>query len=96
MRGRFGKSVLAGTLRGSAARKILNANLNELTTYGLLRDMRQEELLIYVEALISAGCLRVSKAAYPTVAITELGERVMREQERVELLLPAISQAARA
>jgi len=87
MKGRFGKGVLAASLRGSAAKNVMQAHLNELSTYGLLKDMRQEDILLYIDALLSGGCLRVSGGSYPTVSITELGERVMREQEKVELAL---------
>jgi len=93
MKGRFGKTVLAATLRGSAAKNVMQSHLNELSTYGLLKDMRQDDILIYIDALIQARCLRVSPGEYPTVSITELGDRVMREQEQIELLLPAISSA---
>jgi ATP-dependent DNA helicase RecQ len=88
MKGRFGKHVLAGTLRGSAAKNVMQAHLNELSTYGLLKDMKQDDILLYIDALTAAGCLRVSPGEYPTVSITDLGDRVMREQERVELALP--------
>ena len=87
MKGRFGKNMLAGTLRGSAAKNVMQAHLNALSTYGLLKDMRQDDILLYIEALCSARCLRVSSGEYPTISITELGERVMREQERIELAL---------
>jgi ATP-dependent DNA helicase RecQ len=88
MKGRFGKRVLAGTLRGSTSRTVMNAKLNELSTYGLLKDMQQDQLLMFIEALVAASCLVVSKGQYPTVSITELGNRVMLEQESVELCLP--------
>jgi ATP-dependent DNA helicase RecQ len=88
MKGRFGKNVLASTLRGSAAKNVMQAHLNELSTYGLLKDMRQEDLLLYIDALCVSGCLRVSPGEYPTVGITELGDRVMREQERIQLAIP--------
>jgi ATP-dependent DNA helicase RecQ len=88
MKGRFGKTVLAGTLRGSAAKNVMQADLNELSTYGLLKEMKQDDLLLYIDALVAAGCLRVSAGEYPTVSITDRGERVMREQERTELALP--------
>jgi uncharacterized protein YpbB len=87
MKGRFGKNTLAATLRGSAAKNVMQAHLNELSTYGLLKDMRQDDILLYIDALCAARCLRVSPGEYPTVSITELGERVMREQERIELAL---------
>ncbi len=88
MKGRFGKTLLAATLRGSAAKNVLQANLNNLSTYGILKEMRQEDLLAFVEALVAAKCLSISRGEYPTVSITELGERVMREQEDVELEFP--------
>ena len=85
MNGRFGKKMLVGTLRGSAAKQILTAHLNELSTYGLLKDMAADELEIYIDALVAARCLKVKGGAYPTISTTELGDRVMREQERVML-----------
>jgi len=90
MKGRFGKHVLASTLRGSAAKNVLQARLNELSTYGLLNDMKQDEILLYIEALIVARCLRVTPGEYPMVVITDLGDAVMRERERVELPLPKL------
>ncbi|HEX2272146.1 MAG TPA: ATP-dependent DNA helicase RecQ, partial [Pyrinomonadaceae bacterium] len=35
MNGRFGKQLLAATLRGSKSKQVLKSNLNELSTYGL-------------------------------------------------------------
>src|SRR6185369_7174518 len=47
MNGRFGKKMLVSTLRGSAAKQGLTAKLNELSTYGLLKDMANDELETY-------------------------------------------------
>ena len=88
MNGRFGRKMLVSTLRGSASKQVLTARLNELSTYGLLKDMAADELQLYVEALIAARCLKVKGGAYPTIATTELGDRVMREQELINLALP--------
>src|SRR6266567_499584 len=96
MKGRFGKHILAATLRGSAAKNVMQAHLNDLSTYGLLKDMRQDDILIYIDALVAARCLKVGPGAYPTVSTTELGSAVMRERERIELALPGIAQSANA
>jgi len=88
MNGKFGKKILAATLRGSASKQVMNAGLNELSTYGLLKDMSNDEVQTYIDVLIEAGCLKVKGGAYPTVSTTDLGDRVMREQEKVELPLP--------
>jgi ATP-dependent DNA helicase RecQ len=88
MNGRFGKKLLVGTLRGSAAKQIVKARLNELSTYGLLRDMSHEELELYIDSLVATECLKVVGKQYPTISTTDLGDRVMREQETVQLALP--------
>ena len=87
MNGRFGRKMLVSTLRGSAAKQVLTAGLNELSTYGLLKDMAADDLQLYIEALIAAGCLKVKGGSYPTISTTDLGDRVMREQERIDIAL---------
>jgi uncharacterized protein YpbB len=88
MKGQFGKQLLAATLRGSASRQVLRARLNELSTYGLLNDMQNDELMLFIEALIAARCLSVSAGQYPTVSITDFGNAVMLEKDKVLLSLP--------
>jgi superfamily II DNA helicase RecQ len=87
--GRFGKGILAATLRGSRSAKISQAKLDQLSTYGILSNMTQDEIILYIDALVSAGALNVTGGAYPTVALTALGKDVMRERATIELALPA-------
>jgi uncharacterized protein YpbB len=94
MEGRYGKGILAATLRGSRSAKISQFGLERLSTYGLLSNMTQDEILLYVDALVSAGALYVTGGNYPTVAITALGRDVMRERASVELALPPVAPAA--
>jgi superfamily II DNA helicase RecQ len=89
MKGQFGKQLLAATLRGSASRQILRARLNELSTYGLLNDMLHDEIMVFIDALVAARCLSVSPGQYPTISITDFGNAVMLEKDRVLLSLPA-------
>lgn len=89
MGGRFGKGMLAATLRGSRSAKLSQAGLDRLSTYGLLSGMTQDEIVSYIDALVAAGCLQVTTGAYPTVGLTALGGDVMREQASVKLSLPA-------
>jgi RecQ family ATP-dependent DNA helicase len=87
MQGRFGKAMLASTLRGSRAKNVIQAGLDQLSTYGILDDMTQDELMVYIDALVAAGCLTVTGGAYPTVSLSALGNDVMRERAVVELAL---------
>jgi ATP-dependent DNA helicase RecQ len=90
MGGRFGKGMLASTLRGSRSAKLSQMGLDQLSTYGILSGMTQDEILLYVDALVAAGCLHVTAGAYPTVAITQAGGEVMRERDTVRLALPPL------
>ncbi|HEX8458720.1 MAG TPA: RecQ family ATP-dependent DNA helicase [Pyrinomonadaceae bacterium] len=94
MEGRYGKGILAACLRGSRSAKISQFGLGRLSTYGLLSDMTQDEILLYIDALVAAGALQVTGGTYPTVSITPLGNDVMRERARIELALPRLSPAA--
>src|SRR5204863_1892870 len=90
MGGRFGKGMLAATLRGSRSSKLAQSGLDQLSTYGILSGMTQDEILLYVDALVAAGCLHVTGGAYPTVSLTQQGNDVMRERETARLALPAL------
>ena len=96
MEGRYGKGILAACLRGSRSAKISQFGLQRLSTYGILSDMTQDEILLYVDALVAAGALRVTGDNYPTIALTALGNDVMRERAAVELALPDVSRPAPA
>ena len=96
MQGRFGKGMLASTLRGSRAKNVIQAGLDQLSTYGILDDMTQDELMTYIDALVSAGCMTVTGGAYPTVSLSALGNDVMRERATVELALSATPLSALA
>jgi superfamily II DNA helicase RecQ len=90
MGGRFGKGMLASVLRGSRSAKLSQAGLDRLSTYGILSGMTQDEILLYVDALVASGCLQVAAGTYPTVALTDFGGEVMRERATVKLPLPAL------
>jgi len=93
MNGRYGKGMLASTLRGSRSAKLAQFGLDRLSTFGLLSGMTQDEILLYVDALVAAGCLQVAGGTYPTVALTREGAEVMRERAEVKLPLPPLTPA---
>ena len=86
--GRFGRGRIAQCLVGSRSKDVLDARLDRLTTYGLLRDLGEDYVWGLLNALIRAGCLAVSGGEYPTLSLTELGGDVMRRQQKIALALP--------
>ncbi|MGJ8641362.1 MAG: RecQ family ATP-dependent DNA helicase [Opitutaceae bacterium] len=86
---RFGKRKIIQCLLGSQAGPILDAGLDRLTTYGILKC----EGSLYVDALFmtleNAGLVQTSmEGNYPLLTLTELGGDVMSGRTKVELELP--------
>jgi ATP-dependent DNA helicase RecQ len=79
----------AARMQGRFGKALLQAGLGQLSTYGILDDMTQDELMLYIDALVAAGCLTVTGGAYPTVSLSASGNDVMRERACVELALPS-------
>jgi len=86
---RFGKRKIIQCLLGSQSTPILDAGLDRLTTYGLLKC----EGSIYVDSLFSAlengGLVQTTiDGNYPLQTLTELGGEVMSGRSKVKLELP--------
>ncbi len=76
-RNKFGKGTVAAVLRGSTSKLVRDNHLDGLSTYGLLKDMTQDEITAYIKALIEAKCIEVQKGLYPTIGLTDYGREVM-------------------
>jgi ATP-dependent DNA helicase RecQ len=87
LNGRFGKGTVAAVLRGSSSKQVTEHKLDRLSTYGLLKEMTQEDITRYVRALIQAGCIEVGRGQYPTVSLSEFGREVMMSRAEVKLEL---------
>ncbi len=73
MEGKFGKGMVASVLRGVKAKNIIANELDQLSTYGLLKQHSQDDLTRFINALIVAGCVKQTSGAYPMVNLTTLG-----------------------
>jgi ATP-dependent DNA helicase RecQ len=87
LKGKYGKGTLASVLRGSRAKAVVDARLDQLSTYGLLAHLTQDEIVAWCDALLDAGYLRVTPGAYPTVFLTDEGRDVMLDKSQARLNL---------
>lgn len=92
--GRFGRARIAQTLVGSRSKEVVDARLDQLSTYGLLAEQGADYVWSLLDALIRAGCIAVSAGQYPTLSLTELGRQVMLRQKTVALALPEMEKKA--
>jgi ATP-dependent DNA helicase RecQ len=78
--GRLGRNTVAQMLCGSAAENMKRMGLANLSTYGVLSNLKQAEVVKLLDALIAAGCVEQYSLEphRPLVKLTELGEQVMR------------------
>lgn len=81
---RFGINYLVEFLRGSKSQKIWDEHKN-LKTYGVGADISKEDWFSYFKDLISQGHLIQTSGTYPTVALTQSSDDVLKGRINVEL-----------
>ncbi|PZR76609.1 MAG: recombinase RecQ [Chthoniobacterales bacterium] len=90
---RFGRGRIVQTLVGSRSREIIQAQLDQLSTYGLLKSEGVAYLNQLMRELQDAGMLVSSGGQYPMVTLTRLGDEVMKGRTDYELHWPQRSAA---
>ncbi|MCE5294318.1 MAG: DNA helicase RecQ [Chlamydiales bacterium] len=78
-----GIRMLTEVLRASKNQAILDRHYDELSTYGLLKEMSEQEVRYYIESLIHQGYLQLSEGEYPVVQWTEKSPTAVKGQESI-------------
>ena len=96
-RSRFGKNLVAQMLCGSNSAKIKKFGLQKLSTYGLLGDWKQDQVVELLDALLAVGCLEQTghENHRPTVQLTDRGQEVMVGRATLAAGLPLSAELAR-
>lgn len=81
--GSVGKNLLAKMLCGSQSVQISQLRLDKLSTFGLLSDLNQTDVVEFIKSLIRAKLLEQTEPQprRPVVQLTEFGGQVMRKQQ---------------
>lgn len=74
---RFGRDRIAKSLCGSRDAKILEAGLDRVSTYGILKERGKAYVGSLIDALLDAGLAEISDGEYPLLGITPKGVEVM-------------------
>jgi ATP-dependent DNA helicase RecQ len=85
---RFGRGRIVQMLAGSKSQEIISAGLDQLTTYGILRDKGAGYLNSLMRSLSGAGLVHTVTGEYPLMTLTPLGDRVMRGEASFQLVWP--------
>jgi ATP-dependent DNA helicase RecQ len=88
---RFGRGRIVQTLVGSRSREIIDARLDQLSTYGLLKNEGVAYSNQLLRELQDCGMLTSTGGQYPTVTLTERGEEIMKGATDYALRWPQLS-----
>ena len=78
--GRFGKGLVAQMLSGSQNKKLQQVKLDRLSTYGLLKGLKQAQVADLLDAVCDVGMAEQIEVTQrrPTIRLTPSGEAVMK------------------
>ena len=79
-KGRVGKTLVAKMLCGSKSQQITKMRLDELSTYGLLRHLKQDDASHLLDALLGSNLVeqRETNRFRPVLYLTDQGRRIMK------------------
>lgn len=83
MRERFGVTLVASVLKGSRNKKVLDFGFNELSTYGLMKQRSEKEIVDLIQLLVAEGYLQLAEGKFPTVKLAPKAGAVLAGKERV-------------
>ncbi|MEL7496640.1 MAG: RecQ family ATP-dependent DNA helicase [Planctomycetota bacterium] len=85
--GRFGKTVIAQMLTGSTSKKMQQLGLNRISTFGLLKPLRQTDVVALMDFLIEKGHIeQIEQTKFrPTTKVAASGRMLMSGERFVDL-----------
>lgn len=82
---RFGAQLTAKVLNGSKSQKVLELGFNKLTTYGLLSDYTEKDIMNWIHYLMADGYLSIQDPKFPTLQLTPLAYEVLKGNQTVSM-----------
>lgn len=83
LRSRYGKGIVAQVLTGAKNKRVLDQQLDQLPTYGIMRNQRQKSVGELIDFLTAAGYLQSVGGQYPTLQVTAAGAGVLKGENPV-------------
>jgi ATP-dependent DNA helicase RecQ len=87
-RGRGGIQAIAEMLRGKGTERVVRFGFDGLSTFGLLHEKSQDDVMRVLRAAMAAGWIDLSGGEFPIPILTAAGGKVMRAEEPVRMRLP--------
>lgn len=78
-----GIRMVTDVLRGSKAQNILTRGYDQLSTYGLLSELSEQEVRYYIESLIHFRQLTLTEGEYPVLKWSDQSSAVVKGEQKV-------------
>lgn len=78
-----GIRMTCDVLRGSKNQNVLSRGYDTLSTYGLLKELPEQELRYYIDALICKKFLQLTEGEYPVLKWTETSPYIVQGNEKI-------------
>lgn len=78
----FGVGMIVDVLRGSKNKKIIDLNLDEVSTYGIMKNYSKDNLTEFINTLIALGYLNYG-GEYPVVSLNNASIEIVKGQRTV-------------
>jgi ATP-dependent DNA helicase RecQ len=85
---RFGLAYICDVLRGSKQKKILENNHENLSVYGVAKNIPLQQLREYMDLLLLKKYLVKQMGEFPTIAVSPTGKAALRDREVILLPKP--------
>jgi ATP-dependent DNA helicase RecQ len=85
---RFGIGHVIGVLRGQKNKRVLELGHDQLSVYGIVNDLDDQELRAISGLLLAKGLLVKQGEEYPTLAVTPMGRTFIKQKETLFLVRP--------
>lgn len=82
-REQYGISVLVDILRGFKGPKIIQNNLDKLTTYGIMKEYSSKFIRDLIKTLLDLGYVNLKEGTYSMLELNPKSIRVLKSQEKV-------------
>ena len=89
----YGVGMLVDVLRGSKNKKLLDLKLNEVSTYGIMKEYSKDDLTEFINTLIALGYLNYG-GEYPIVSLNNNSIEIVKGQRTVWIREHKINKAS--
>lgn len=85
MKRSFGTTMVVDVLRGSKNVKVMNMGFNTLSTYGIMKEYKKDELVSFINILASYGYVDIVGGTYPVLRPNSNSVDIIKGNKKVLL-----------